>query len=175
MSCISKSYRKKGTGPAIFAELLVWKSTWPKKKKFCKKKVSLNCFSSWCDILFWVSSLENVEFMHKIVRFFLLKFALIPCCAGIRLSLSITVHNNHDDDILSLIEAKKLALESCMLCSAPLIIKLGKYKFRKVYLASKEAGFALEGWYQTEGMNKKRMKLITLRGVNAPAISLACL
>ena len=56
------------------------------------------------------------------------------------MSLSTTVHNNHDDDILSLIEAAELAL----VLNVPLIIKLVKYKFRKVYLASKEAGFKLE-------------------------------
>ena len=53
--------------------------------------------------------------------------------------------------LLSLIEATMLAL----VLNAPLIISLRKSKLRKVYLAIKEAEKELEGWYQTEGMNKK--------------------
>ena len=47
--------------------------------------------------------------------------------------------------LLSLIEATLFELES----------SLRKYKLKKVYLVIKKAEFELEGWYQTEGMNKK--------------------
>jgi len=63
--------------------------------------------------------------------------------------LSIT---HHDDDPFELDWGDHVGIR---VLNAPLIINLRKSKLRKVYLPIKEAEVELEGWYQTEGMNKK--------------------
>ena len=68
------------------------------------------------------------------------------------MSLQPLSMTHYDDDPFELDWGDHIGIRVLNAC---LIISLRKSKLRKVYFVSMEAEFELEGWYQTEGKNKK--------------------